>query len=321
MKTYTFLFRYFVLFLFSLINFAFTRAQTYIDKEFLYIYLNDDGGCSIFIRNETTTISMVDKDGEMHLMVESAGKQHYYPVSNIQSISFLYPKNDNYKPLNITNTPTFGTAIDLGLPSGLKWASFNVGATKPEECGGYFAWGETKEKNIYSASNYLYAQESDEFNASWCNPDGLCWRWIFTAPKVTNDGIDISGTEYDVAHVNWGGSWRMPTIDDFRELYYNCISRERVSYNGVNGWMFIGKNGNSIFLPAAGGRYDGEDGNVRENGRLGQHGYYWSSNGWFNGFDSGLYLLLWEEPTPIREGFYMTEYPFHGFSVRPVTEK
>ncbi|MBO4315774.1 MAG: hypothetical protein J5867_07425, partial [Prevotella sp.] len=80
-------------------------------------------------------------------------------------------------------------AVDLGLPSKTKWASCNVGATKPEEYGGYYAWGETEEKEVYDESTYKYYQ-NDEY---------------------VNLGSDISGTEYDVAHVKWGGNWRMPT--------------------------------------------------------------------------------------------------------------
>ena len=127
-------------------------------------------------------------------------------------------------------------AIDLGLPSGTKWASCNVGATRPEEYGGYYAWGETEEKEIYNDSTYKYYQNGD----------------------YVNIGTDISGTEYDVAHVKWGDKWCMPTSDDFTELIDNCTS-ELTTYNGVNGCKFTSKiNGNSIFLPAAGNRLDGD---------------------------------------------------------------
>ena len=76
-------------------------------------------------------------------------------------------------------------AVDLGLPSGTKWASCNLGATKPEECGGYYAWGETDEKDVYTEDTYKYYQ-----NGSYVSL-----------------GSDISGTEYDVAHLKWGGNW------------------------------------------------------------------------------------------------------------------
>lgn len=88
-------------------------------------------------------------------------------------------------------------AVDLGLPSGTKWASCNVGATKPEEPGGYYAWGETEEKDYYAPSTYIHCDGA--YN-----------------PLFYDLGSDISGTEYDVAHVKWGGKWCMPTWDDFK---------------------------------------------------------------------------------------------------------
>ena len=140
-------------------------------------------------------------------------------------------------------------AIDLGLPSGTKWASCNVGANEPEGYGGYYAWGETEEKGFYNESTYKYKQ-----NGSWV---GL--------------GSDISGTQYDVARLKWGGNWRMPTKDEVRELIENC-KYEWTTLNGVKGGKFTSKtNGNSIFLPAAGYRLDGALGDA------GSWGYYWSS--------------------------------------------
>ena len=139
--------------------------------------------------------------------------------------------------------------IDLGLPSGTKWACCNVGADKPEAYGGYYAWGETEEKDVYNRDTYKYYQ-----NGSY-----------------VNIGSDISCTEYDVAHVKWGGKWCMPTLDDIKELLNNCTT-EWTTLNGVNGRKFISKiNGNSIFLPAAGDRWSGGlDG-------AGEYGYFWSS--------------------------------------------
>lgn len=144
-----------------------------------------------------------------------------------------------------------GEAIDLGLPSGTKWASCNVGATKPEEYGGYYAWGETEEKDYYDWSTYIHCDGS----FSTCH----------------DIGSDISGTKYDVAHVKWGGNWCMPTKDDIKELLDNC-TYEWTTLNSVNGKKFTSKiNGNSIFLPAAGYRWLGglDD--------AGEYGGYWSS--------------------------------------------
>ena len=140
-------------------------------------------------------------------------------------------------------------AIDLGLPSGTKWACCNIGASCPDEYGGYYAWGETEEKSYYVLDTYKY------YNSST--------GWV-------NIGSDIAGTSYDVAHVKWGGSWRMPTIKQQRELLNECSS-EWTTENGVYGRRFIGLNGASVFLPAAGYRIYGDLYFV------GDHGLYWSS--------------------------------------------
>ena len=140
--------------------------------------------------------------------------------------------------------------IDLGLPSGTKWACCNVGADKPEEYGGYYAWGETEAKTTYSEDTYSHYQ------------NGSC----------VDLGSDIAGTEYDVAHVKWGGSWVMPSKEQQDELRDNC-AYEWTTVNGVKGGRFTSKkNGKSIFLPAAGYR------NYSDLNGAGSGGDYWSSS-------------------------------------------
>lgn len=120
--------------------------------------------------------------------------------------------------------------VDLGLPSGLKWATCNVGAEKPEDYGDYFAWGEIETKSEYTESNSLtHGKQMD----------------------------DISGdVQYDVAAANWGGSWRMPTKDEMIELVSNCewewILIEKNDYDSVKCYKGIGPNGNSVIFPVAG---------------------------------------------------------------------
>ncbi|MBQ6204322.1 MAG: DUF1566 domain-containing protein [Prevotella sp.] len=140
--------------------------------------------------------------------------------------------------------------IDLGLPSGTKWACCNVGAQKPEDYGGYYAWGETMEKSTYNWSTYIHCDGS----SSTCH----------------DIGKDIAGTQYDAATANWGSSWVMPNKDQLNELVDNCTS-EWTTENGINGRRFTGPNGASVFLPAAGGFYDAEVSDA------GYGGYYWSS--------------------------------------------
>ena len=133
--------------------------------------------------------------------------------------------------------------VDLGLPSGTKWAACNVGATKPEEFGGYYAWGETEEKSNYSWSTY-----------KWCNGsyDSLT-KYCTSSSYGTVDNKTVLAPQDDVAHVKWGGSWRMPTLDEQEELLNKC-TWSWTTQNGVNGYKVTGPNGNSIFLPAAGYR-------------------------------------------------------------------
>lgn len=188
-------------------------------------------------------------------------------------------------------------AIDLGLS--VKWACCNVGASRPEEYGGYYAWGETEQKSVYNEVTYKYSSGIDTDDNGWYEKD--C--------SYQHIGIDISGTQYDVAHIKWGGSWRMPTIAEFNELVNNCTS-EWTTLNGVQGRRFTSKiNGNSIFLPASG---------FRENtgfDAVGSGGYYLSSS-ILSGTDAknlGFYL----------DSEYVCTGDIHrdlGQSVRPVTD-
>lgn len=148
-------------------------------------------------------------------------------------------------------TGAVAEAIDLGLPSGTKWASWNVGATSPEEYGGYYAWGETEEKEDYSLSTYQH------YDSTW--------------QEYNNIGENISRTEYDVANVLWGNGWRMPTTEDIDELLTNCTWTWIQYNNSVYGYKVVGPNGNRIFLPAAGYRYATSFKNV------GSYGAYYSA--------------------------------------------
>ena len=149
--------------------------------------------------------------------------------------------------------------VDLGLPSGLKWATCNVGATKPEEYGNYFAWGETEPNTTYDWNTYKWA------TATWDATDEF-WD-LATLTKYNTDsdyGIVDNKTVLeladDAARANWGGAWRIPTDAEWTELRENCTWTWTSDYNGtgVKGEIVTSNiNGNSIFLPAAGLRYDG----------------------------------------------------------------
>ena len=149
--------------------------------------------------------------------------------------------------------------VDLGLPSGLKWATCNVGATKPEEYGNYFAWGEVASKEKYDWSTYFDTTDGGTTFLKYNNEGG----------KTTLDPED------DAATVNMGGSWRMPTYDEQQELEKECIWTWTSDYNakGVAGYIVTSKtNGKSIFLPSC-GYYVNATLNL-----AGALGCYWSSS-------------------------------------------
>lgn len=180
--------------------------------------------------------------------------------------------------------------IDLGLPSGTKWACCNVGASKPEDYGSYYAWGETKTKEVYSWDTYQYG---------YYNYDG-------DYSHLVNIGSDIAGTEYDAATANWKAPWRMPTAGQCRELLDNCTSKW-TTQNDVNGRKFTGPNGGTIFLPAAGSRWDSDLNDA------GSHGDYWSST-LYEGGPNGAYELYFYSGG-VGTYYY---YRLYGHSVRPV---
>ena len=188
-------------------------------------------------------------------------------------------------------------AVDLGLS--VKWATCNVGASSPEEYGGYYAWGETEEKEYYDWSTYKNCKGSSNTLTKYCT----------NSSYGTVDGKTVLAPEDDVAHVKWGGSWRMPTREEVNELLNNCFWTW-TAQNGVNGYVVASKsNGNSIFLPAGGRRWN-------ENvGYSGSHGGYWSAS-----LDEGLsdYAYGLNFNSGFRNQYYNGRG--NGFSVRPVTE-
>ena len=156
-----------------------------------------------------------------------------------------------------SETPTINNHeyVDLGLPSGLLWATCNVGAETPEAYGNYYAWGETTTKSSYSTSN--------------------CPTNVLSISQLQSHGyIDSEGNltaQHDAATANWGGDWRMPTEAEQEELLNNC-TWTWTTQNGVNGYKVTSKvNSNYIFLPVAGYRYGSSLYNA------GSYGYYWSS--------------------------------------------
>ena len=212
---------------------------------------------------------------------QRAGKQPAQQETKQES-----PKS--YKECPDANHPHM---IDLGLPSKTKWACCNVDADKPEDKGGYFSWGETNEKATYNWTTYTLCEGSP----STCQ----------------NIGSEISGKQYDVAHVKWGGSWRMPTFNQLKELLDNC-TYEWTTYNGVNGGKFTSKkNGASIFLPAAGNRW-GDYPNY-----VGSTGYLWTSTQIPSYAHSAYFLEFNSDGAKWGNGNYGRSF---GLNIRPVSK-
>ena len=201
----------------------------------------DKSVCTVSLSGTTLTVTGVS-EGSTYIGV--------YDVQNRQMIAVKVTVTAAGLSENLCPDEHHPHLIDLGLPSGTKWACCNVGASKPKECGEYYAWGETVFKeNKCTVNTYSLCTNGDK---STCVQLG-----------------NIAGTKYDVAHVKWGGSWRMPEVEQMQELLDNC-SFEWNS-DEISGFYVVGKTGNCIFLPAAGCRHGG----THQNDGVGID--YWSS--------------------------------------------
>ena len=210
----------------------------------------------------------------------SAGTKYYVRAYAINKVGTSYGSTISFtteQSSSTNNTENGHQYVDLGLS--VKWATCNVGTTKPEGYGDYFAWGETRSKSYYNGSSYTY----------YDNPTTL----------------PLSA---DAARANWGGKWRMPTIDEFEELRNNCTWKW-TTQNGVNGYKVTSNsNGNYIFLPAAG---------YRDLGSLygaGDYGYYWSSSAYGADYSTTALYLYFYSTWKDRKN----DYKAAGRSVRPV---
>lgn len=200
--------------------------------------------------------------------------------------------------ITISQTAEALEIIDLGLS--VKWASLNIGATKPEDYGEYFAWGETETKEDYSWSSYKWADGAGNKLTKYCSkyyPE----KWAGSGEPDDKGKLEA---EDDVAHVRLGGNWRIPNMKEYTELIKECVW-EWVCLDGINGYFVTSKTTDGfIFLPAA-GFMDGKS--LLQNGT---HGHYWGNQG-----DSPYADIL-----TFYEGFMNTpgHARFCGDSIRPV---
>ena len=226
--------------------------------------------------------SMMSFSGILDASAVGSAVDYQFSIDD-QTASIMYTRDAGTKTLStskyigigaINNDlvwNTFEYMVDLGLS--VKWAAFNVGAIKPEEYGDYYAWGETEAKIDYSWSTYKWCNGSDHTLTKYCNKSDYGYNG-FKDAKTTLDPED------DVAHVKWGGNWRMPTSGELDELRNNCTctwySSGNAEFNGVAGYKVTsnieGYTDRFIFLPAAGYRRD------TSLNYAGTYGDYWSSS-------------------------------------------
>ena len=217
-----------------------------------------------------------------------------YNISQLDSISFLEGTNEEIKEEH--------EWVDLGLPSGTLWATCNVGANSPEEYGDYFAWGETQPKTTYSWSTYKYCKGTTDTMTKYCT----------SSEYGTVDNKTELEPSDDAATANWGSDWQMPSKEQLRELYSSTYtSKVWTTMNGKYGRKITSKNnGNSIFLPAAGYRYDTSLDDA------GSSGYYWSRS--LDTSNSSSAYCLYFSSSGISTNY---DYRCYGQSVRPVRVK
>ena len=217
--------------------------------------------------------------------------------------------------------------VDLGLPSGRKWATCNIGADKPEEAGNYYAWAETATKDKYIWSNYKWTKDGpDDWElciSKYTFADGMkSGVWYNGNSFVGDNGdgvehLDYSSYNYadDPARQIWGSTWRTPSDDDFSELFGYADSEWTDDYKGtgVKGWVVTSTvNANkSIFLPVAGYfKYD----RIYDS-----DGYYWMSSLEYTSYEAAVLYL--HEPSGAMTGVgYQSHERCHGLSVRPVAD-
>lgn len=202
----------------------------------------------------------------------------------------------------LTGTANGHDYVDLGLPSGTLWATCNMGASKPEDYGNYYAWGEIRPKAIYNWETYKYA-----------NGDGNKLTKYCAKKDYGNDGftdnLSILQNGDDAATTNWGSGWCTPSKAQWEELKNNTTHKWTMR-NGKQGRLFTAKNGQSVFLPAAGTCWDSEFYNA------GSYGRYWSRS-LYIGYPHSAWCLYFD-----LEDWYMGYgNRYYGFSVRPVREK
>ena len=257
------------------------------------------------VSDRTVTTNEVDDENNFILTLKDIpiGTVYYRAFVKIDGVAHYGETKSFFRARKENGTENGYQYIELGLS--VKWGTFNVGATKPEEYGDYYAWGETETKGNYSWSTY-----------KWCNGSYDTQNKYNTNSSFgTVDNKTTLDPEDDVAHVKWGGSWRMPTKAEQDDLRNKCTwtwyGSGNTEFNGIAGYKVTsnmeGYTDRFIFLPAAGYRDDIYLNNV------GLYGLYWSSS-LIAGYPFLAYYLYFDSDSVGWYGYYR----LRGQSVRPV---
>lgn len=247
------------------------------DDEFWKLYYEDDNGEKVFFDAKTYEEPSVTAPNSAEFEFEIELESNLFKDGKKDIKLGIATFTESYFVMLASDPQIFELStdrwVDLGLPSGILWAAYNVGATSPEEYGGYYAWGETKEKSSYTFMNY----EHGYFGGY--DSEG------YAIISYNDLGGNISNTIYDAAKANWDGedkddeedndrkSARMPTFKEMEELAEYC-KFENTSLNGTLTAKVTGPNGNSIYIPFASGKSDGFNG---EGGGVDDGVFIWSS--------------------------------------------
>lgn len=179
--------------------------------------------------------------------------------------------------------------VDLGLPSGTKWATCNIGSSSPEKFGNYYAWGETDAKDRYDGNNYQVDGHRSELKKA----------------RIIDEAGNLRISN-DIASIVWGSPWRLPTKDEIMELKEMCKWTPTVR-NGISGLLVTGPNGHTIFLPKAG---------WKEGKRLvNQGGTYWSATLFSTSSAQAFSLYIAADEAIVHD-----HYRADGCSIRPVSK-
>ena len=254
-----------------------------------------DGDGRVNIDDVTSLINYLLTGNSSLIVLENADA---YPDGriNIDDVTSLI----NYLLSHAWPEPTHDY-VDLGLPSGTLWATCNIGADSPEDYGDYFAWGETEPKEVYSWTNYKWCNGTHNTMTKYCsNSDYGANGFVDNKKKLD--------PEDDAAYVNWGPSWRMPTMAQLQELVENC-TWQLTKLNGVDGQLAKGPNGKTLFFPAASYSYESWL-NVE-----GINGDYWSSDGGYSTSYLAFDLYFEWEGNVYWDDFMLRK---NGLSVRAV---